>query len=133
MSGCLVPFSFGGEVSVSGFMFLPGSLCPGGFCPGGSLSGGSLSRGFLCQGYLCPGGNLSRGSLSKWVSVQETRPPRQKPPYSKERAVRILLECILVFVNFHREFCYNVFPCQLLFFIHFFVQFPFHYDHLNYL
>ena len=37
-------------------------------------------------GDLCPGGSLSRR-----VSVRET------PPYGKERAVRILLECILVY------------------------------------
>ena len=49
-------------------------------------SRGSLSRGGLClgevsvQGGLCPGRYLSG------------RPP----PYSEERAVRILLECFLV-------------------------------------
>ena len=47
-------------------------LCPGGLCLGvsvqGSLSGGGLCLGGLCQGDL---------------------------PYGKERAVRILLECIL--------------------------------------
>ena len=53
-------------------------------CPRGSLSGGSLSGGFLSRGlYL----EVSvRGSLL------------QRPPIMVEdRAVRILLECILVF------------------------------------
>ena len=46
----------------------------GGLCPWGSLSGASLSSG-----------------VSVWgVSVMET------PPYGNERAVCILLECILV-------------------------------------
>ena len=67
---------FTGGVSVS-------VLEGGGLCPGGSLSGGALSRGWA----------LSGGSLS-W------RPP----PYGNERAVRILLECILVFL------CFLVFP-----------------------
>ena len=52
---------------------------------GRSLSGGSLSGG-LCLGGLCPG----RESLSG-------RPPwTETPPYGNKRAVRILLECILV-------------------------------------
>ena len=45
-------------------------LCQGGFCAGGLCPGMSLSRG-LCQG---------------------------DPPYGKERAVRIILECILIFI-----------------------------------
>ena len=66
-----------------------GGLCPGGFCPGGLCPEGSLSRGslfprgvsvqdgeFLSRGGLCPG----EWSLSGWYV----------------RAVRILLECILV-------------------------------------
>ena len=67
----------------------------------GSLSRGALSRGLCPEGKLCPGGvsvqgslsrgSLSRGDLCQWgVSVRET-------PYSNVRAVRILLECILVF------------------------------------
>ena len=47
--------------------------------PGGSLSGGLCPGGF-CPGSLCPGGGLCKGD----------------PPYGNERAVRILLECILV-------------------------------------
>ena len=60
----------------------------GGLCPGGSLPKGSLSRGVsdqvwgLCpEGLLCPGGGLCQGDL----------------PYGYVRAVRILVECILVF------------------------------------
>ena len=57
------------------------------------FTGVCLSTG---GGGLCPGGCLSGGSLSRGVSVRET------PPYSNMRAVRILLECILVEV--HCEF-----------------------------
>ena len=64
-------------------MFSQVFVCPrgGGFCPGGSLSEGSLSRG---RGSLS-GGSLSRGSLLG------------RPPYGNDRAVCILLACILVF------------------------------------
>ena len=63
----------GGGVSVPACT--TGHMTGGGLCPGGSLSGGSLSR----------------GGVSVWgVSVRET------PPYGNERAVLILLECILV-------------------------------------
>ena len=55
------------------------SLSGGGLCLG--VSGGSLS-----------GGSLTRGSLTRGVSV------RGDPPYGNERAVRILLECILVWL-----------------------------------
>ena len=51
---------------------------------GGLCSGGSLSRGSL------PGESLSRGSLPG-----ESLSGRH-PMCGKERAVRILLECILV-------------------------------------
>ena len=92
-------------------MFSQVSVCPQGgglgLCPGGSPSGGrSVSRGVLCLGGLCPGGGLCLGGLcpvgslsvgglclgglSSDVSVRESR------PYSNERAVRILLECIIV-------------------------------------
>ena len=67
---------------VSLWGFCPGGLCPrgvsvwgvcpGGLCPGGLCLGGSLSGG-LCPGGLCNG----------------------DPPYGSERAVCILLECIL--------------------------------------
>ena len=50
-------------------------------CTTSHMTRGSLSRGILCRG----------GSLLG-------RPPRQRPPsYGNERAVHILLECILVF------------------------------------
>ena len=62
-----------------------GSL--GGFCPGG------LCPGDLCPGGLCPGG-LYLGVSVQWGSLSKT------PPYGKERAVRILLECILVMFYF---------------------------------
>ena len=81
----------------------------GGSLSWGSLSGGSLSRGSLSQGVsvwgLClgvsvqgvsvPGGSLSGGSLSEGVYIQEG-----DPLYSNERAIRILLECILVNLTF---------------------------------
>ena len=93
----------------------------GGLCPGGSpsrrfLSGGagSLSRGVsvwgvsvqgvpvqggLCLGGLCPGGLCHGDSL-----------------YSNERAVRILLECILVqllfpFLNVNFTFALGYCAC----------------------
>ena len=79
----------------------------------GSLFGGSLSRGsvqgisvqegvsvqgdlclgYLCLGDLCPGRSMSRGGLCLWVSVTKTPLLLQ---CSNVRAVRILLECILV-------------------------------------
>ena len=71
----------------------------------------SLSRGGLRLGggHLCPG----RGSLSKEVSVRQGSLCPEgvfvwgglchgDPPYGNERAVRLLLECILVFI---RSFC----------------------------
>ena len=61
----------GGGVSVQRVVSVQGVSVQGGggFCPGGSFVRGSLSGGGLCQG---------------------------DTPYSKERAVRILLKCILV-------------------------------------
>ena len=83
-----------------------GCFCPGGgvylggLCPGG-LSGGSV-QGVSVWGSLCPGGVLSRG-----VSVTET------PRYSNERAVRILLECILVVFHFNVRF-FSKFKLELV-------------------
>ena len=79
-------------VSVPGPMFIPG---------------GSLYRGVSVQGGLCPGGSLSRGVSVQGVSIRGSlcrgglpdRPPRD-PLYGLEGAVRILLECFLVFVKF---------------------------------
>ena len=71
LSGCLVPCSFSGMVSVPGPMFFSVGLCPAfwvwGFLSRGSLSGRSLFGG------LCPGGSLSRGSLL------DGNPLRQRP------------------------------------------------------
>ena len=73
----LVPCSFQG-VFVSGPMFLPGGLCLG------------------------------------WISLTETpldrtpHPPpsgQRHPLYGKERAVRVLLDCILVFFIFIADQC----------------------------
>ena len=58
---------------------------------GVSVLGGSLSWGGLCPG----GVSVLGGSLCREVSVRETT------PYGKERAVHILLECILVFKYLH--------------------------------
>ena len=62
------------------------------------LPGPMFLLGVSVQGGLCPeGGSLSRRGVSVWrglypggVSVQGY------PSYGKERAVRLLLECILV-------------------------------------
>ena len=61
------------------FLHLCVIVFTGGLCPGGSLSGGSL-WGFSVQGGLCLWGSLSGRPLL----------------YGNVRAVRILLECILV-------------------------------------
>ena len=66
-----------------------GGLCPGGHC-----------WGIFVQGDLCPGGR----SLSKVVFVCEVSVwglPDRDPPYGEDRMVRILLECILVFLFVH--------------------------------
>ena len=92
----------------------------GGLCQGGSLSrvGVSLSGGSLCLGEVSvQGGSLSLSvSVPTWVETPLGRqPPRQTPPWADtpradtmhwadtppprrplQRAVRILLECILV-------------------------------------
>ena len=82
------------------------SVHRGGLCPGEvSVRGGFLSRGWGKVSVW--GGSLSRGwgeglclegSLSGGVSLRcRQRPDRDPPPlYGNERAVRILLECILV-------------------------------------
>ena len=67
---------FTGRVSVQ-----VGGLCPKvGLCPEGSLC---PEVGLCPEGGLCPGGVSVQGGLSD-------------PPYGKEKAVHILLECILV-------------------------------------
>ena len=53
----------------------------------------------------------SRGSPSRLVSPLDREPPGERAPqtetilYGKERAVRILLECILFFGVFRFRFC----------------------------
>ena len=77
---------------------MQGGLCAGGLClgvfvklglyPGWvTVQGGSLSRGSVSgEGGLCPGESLSGRPLPPWTD----------PPYSNERTIRVLLECILV-------------------------------------
>ena len=65
---------FTGEGSLSSGGVGVGSVQPRGLCPAGGVS--------VQQGGLCLGGSLSG-----------------RPPYGKERAVRILLECVLVVEN----------------------------------
>ena len=91
-----------------------GSLSRGVSVQGASVWG-SLSRGVSVQGALCPGRSLSRGNLCPGVSVQGESLSRRGvslskgvsfteiPPYGNERAVRILLECILVLIGTHFE------------------------------
>ena len=100
-------------VSVHEGLFPGGSLSrgisvQGGLCPRGSLSWGD---GWSLSGDLCPGVSLHRhlsqwdlclgGSLSREVSV------RENPPYGKERAVHILLECIFVVLVYTFTFYYT--------------------------
>ena len=47
----------------------------------------------LCRGGLCP------WVVSVWGGLCQGTPPRETPLYGNERAVRILLECILVIVS----------------------------------
>ena len=72
---CTTGHITGTGVSVQGGISVQGASLSGGLCPGG--------------GGLCPWG---WGSLSG-------RPPKETPMYGNERAVRILLECILVIDN----------------------------------
>ena len=81
-------------------MFSEAFICPREGCVcsvGGSLSGVSLSVEVSVQG-----GSLSGGGVCWWGSLVTENPP---PPVTvEERAVRILVECILVDkVNAH--FC----------------------------
>ena len=95
------------------------SLSRGGlFCPVGvsveevSVQEGSLFRGSSVKGCLCPGrGSLSRGWRGLWgISVQGGLCSgglkglclegflSGRPSYGNVRTVRILLECILVYI-----------------------------------
>ena len=102
----LCPVGICSGVSVQG-VSVQGDLCPEGFSvqrgslsrAGGLCSGGSLFRGGLCpEGVSLQGrGSLSRGSLSGQSLSGGSLLGR--PRYSNERAVRILLECILVYMG----------------------------------
>ena len=110
-----------GRVGEGGLSLCPGVSFQGGLCPGRSLSGGlcflrclSVHGGLgLCLG-VSVWGSLSRESLSREVSVQGVSVQgglylgvsvqggflsrgslSGRPPYGNERAVCILLECIL--------------------------------------
>ena len=87
-------------------MFSQVPVCPqGGLCPQGVSVQGSVSRGVSVQGVsvqgfsvqegLCPGESLSREGLCPG-----------KPPCSNKWAVRILLECILVWKH-ENELAWN--------------------------
>ena len=75
---------------------------------GGSLWGGSAQGGVCPRGHLCPRGSLSKGSLSRGVSVKETSPGREPTIYGKERAVHILLECILLIFFVTLLWCHSI-------------------------
>ena len=70
-------------------------------------------QGGLCPGVggLCPGGSSVKGGLC------QGDPPDRDPPYGNVHAVRILLECILVFFDqscntFHFG-CFSPFTKQI--------------------
>ena len=95
--------------SLSGGSLSRGDLCPGGLHMGGLCPGRISVQGVLCLGGLCPegisvqgisvqwdlcsGGSLYWGYLSRWGSLSGTQ--TETPPYGKEPAVHIPLECIL--------------------------------------
>ena len=83
-------------------------------CPGVSVQGVFVQEGFCPGGGLRAGGLCTEGSLSVWVSVQGCL-CQGDLPYGKERAVCILLECILVQHVFMRKIIdFNVhFDCSL--------------------
>ena len=106
--------SHNGGGSVWRAVSVQGDLCPGvclgGLCLGGSLSRRSLSRGSLSrevsvwgslsggvsvQGDLCQEGSLFRGISVQGGSLLGRTIPDRDHPYGKERAVCILLECVL--------------------------------------
>ena len=81
-------------------ILLPPAVLQGNVFTGVCLSRGSLSRGSLVKGISVKGGSLSRGVSGQGSLSREGLCPRGlcqgDPSYGKERAVRILLECILV-------------------------------------
>ena len=90
---CVILFTSGGSLSQHASQVTwQGGLCPGqGLCQGGV----SVMEGLCPKLWLCPKGSLCRGSLSRG-GVSSGR----SPLYINERAVRILLECILVCLAF---------------------------------
>ena len=108
----------GSRGSLSRGVSVQGSFCPGGLCQGGgtevSVSAcitGHMTRGVSVQGAVCPGGGVSvqwffvKGGLCLGGLCPEGLCPGaslsgRPPTYSNERAVRILLECILVCSGF---------------------------------
>ena len=83
----------GGSLSSAGVSVQEeGSLCPGGR---GSLSRGVSVWWVFVQGDLCLGWGLCPGEEGGGLCPRVSRLGRP-PPYVNERAVRILLECILV-------------------------------------
>ena len=101
------PMCYRPQTKFAQVMFSQVSVCPQGglsLCPGVvSVQGGSLSRGVSIQGSLSrgslSGGSLFRGISACWVSVHGGL-CHGDTLYGNERAVRILLECILVFHSF---------------------------------
>ena len=87
----------------------PGGLWLGGLCPGRAVSvqGGSLCRG-VCLGGICPEAVSVQGGLCPGGSLSG------RPPYCNERAVRILLECILVQKKFHCSVFGHNYSCFVL-------------------
>ena len=79
---------------------------------GVSLSkGGCLSEGVSVQ---ARGGSLSRGSLSRQGGLCQGDPPDRGPhTHGEERAVCILLECILV-VKINSYFHQAALACEVL-------------------
>ena len=78
------------RVSLSREVCVQGGLCPG----------GSVSRGSVCPGGLYLGVSFQKGvSVQRGISVQRGGSLSGRPPsFHKDRAVRILLECILVLI-----------------------------------
>ena len=109
----VIPFTGGvfvqerGVPVLGGLCSRRGGLCMGVYFQGGCLclEGGSLSMGVSVQGGclclgrgLCPG-EVSvqlRGTLSREGDLCPGDSLSGRPPYGNVRAVRILLECILV-------------------------------------
>ena len=82
--------------------FLPpaSEVCEGYVFTGVCLSTGGLSRSLSGEGVLVRGGSLSGGvSGPEGVSVRERPPAERDPPTVNERAVRILLGCILLIMK----------------------------------